>query len=146
MNISSYYHIDQGVKNYDIDSLPNDGTCDVVAQECVSDARMERLKSVTTGLMAAGTTLALLCVAYAVGKVSALLVGIAFLPLMIIPPLYALLMLVGGIGAGIAFAKVTIKPSGMKFMDQAKAHWNNANFYSEQATAARFRQAALAKA
>jgi len=145
-NIETYYKIDPATKwrTYDVDSLENKELCQVVASKCTSDARLERLKGIIKGSMAVGTCLFLAAVAYAVAKVSALIVGVAALPLAVVPPLHALVMFVSFVGAGSAFGYYTIRSVWNKTMGEAKAHWHYSEHLYQQAANANTRKALFA--
>ena len=143
MNISTYCHVDQGIKTYDIDKLPNEEACLLVAKECTSNARMERFKSITKGVMAAGVTIAMICVALAVANVATILTAIALMPLQVVPPLFIFAVILGGAGSGLAFGYFSIKATGKAIFDQAVVNWQKGDHYFVQASAANLRKAAL---
>ena len=144
-NISDYCSKDPitGWPIYEVNDIKNEKICQFIANKCTSEARYERLKYVAKYTMAIGTSLFLAAIAYAVGKVSALVIGIALTPLASIPPLYILTIALGGIGSGITFGYYTISKIWNNLTREAKENWELANHLYAQAEKAEFHIAQL---
>lgn len=116
--------------------------------DCINDARMERLKS--AGLMILSGTAALgdkvfmpLAVALVAFEIASLVAGIVLFPLAIIFPLYDLVSSLAGIGLGLAAfgayigyrdaAVPNIKNYANEFFKSAQDHWNCSNHWYSQA-------------
>lgn len=117
-----------------------------VADQCISDARMERLKSLSKVVMGGGVALLLGAASVVAFKIAALIIGIFVFPLAIIPPLYGLVTFLGGLGVGGAVFYFTLNKYSKQFLHQAKEHWDYGNHLYGQAHRARLEIPRLASA
>ena len=115
------------------DKIVNREQAQVVIDQVVSDARIERLKAVANVVIAGSVALLLGAGAFIVVKVATLFFAIIFFPLAIIPPLYGLVTTLCGLGVGGAVGFLTIKKYAKQFLDGAKLHWDYSNhLYQEK--------------
>lgn len=108
-----------------------------ISQQCVSDARMERLKAMGAAMIAGGAAGLAIAGFSIVYKISSLLFGLLALPLILIPPLYGLVTILGGVTLGGVSCYLFIKNYAAKFFDNAQNHWNYGNHLYSQAHKAR---------
>lgn len=87
-------------------------------------ALIELAKSVGNAAMLAIVALGALIVGFLAFKLTSLLIAVIAFPTAIIPPLYTLLMTVGGVAAGGVVSYLFTKKYGQTFFNQMKEHFN----------------------
>lgn len=117
-----------------------------VETQLKSDARLEIVKSFSKAGLAVGAAVGLGALSFIAFKVTTLAIGILVLPLMIIPPLYGLVTLLGGLGVGAAVFYLSAQKYSTKFFNQSKEHWNYGQHLYAQAHIARLQVPGLASA
>lgn len=134
-----YFQSDNGWYHVNMKSFQNAAQADEINTQCISDARIERLKAIGSYALGICSTLALAGIALLIAKISSLVAGIFALPLAIIPPFYNLVNLLVGISAGGAFGYITIKRYAKQFFEFSQDHWAYANHLYQQAHAVRLK-------
>lgn len=132
-----------GYRTYDIVRLSSKKECKVVDQVCTNDARMERFKALTKGIVAVGSAALLLDLAAKVAFIAAFIIGVVVtttFPLSLFPAaIHGLVMVGSGIAAGGAFAYYTIKNTSHVFWQSAQKNWEYSDHLYQQAADARMR-------
>lgn len=138
-DVSQFYKKDSETGWYSVDfgSVRYKEQAQEISTQCVSDARLERLKAVGKSIMAGGTALGLGIAAIIAFKIASLVIGIFAFPLAIIPPLYSLVTLLGALGVGATVFTMTIEKYSKDFFNQAKEHWEYGNHLYAEAHRAR---------
>lgn len=143
--VKDYYNEDANTGWYEVnfDKIQYKGQALEVANQCTSDAQMERLKALSKAVMGGGVALLLTGASVIACKIAPMAIGILVLPLIIIPPLYGLVTALGGLGVGGAVFYLTVTKYSEGFFNQAKEHWNYATHLYGQAHLARIQAPAL---
>lgn len=142
---------ESGLDRFNLNAIPQD-QADAVENYCLNSARLERLKS--AGLMILSGTAALgdkvlmpLAVALIAFQVAELVVGIVFIPLAIIYPVYELVTDLTAIGLGLGMfgaymgyrngTDVKLKEYSDEFFKSSRTHWDHSDHWYAQAKAVR---------
>ncbi|NGX27625.1 MAG: hypothetical protein K940chlam6_01563 [Chlamydiae bacterium] len=146
--VKDYYNKDPNTRWYSVNFKKIDYKDQAleVANQCTSDARMERLKALSKVIMGGGVALLLTGASIIAYKIATMAIGIFVFPLMILPPLYGLVTALGGLGVGGAVFYFTTAKYSEEFFNQAKEHWNYANHLYSQAHLARIKAPELSSA
>lgn len=144
---------DSGLDRFDLNTIPQD-RAEEVESHCLNQGRLERLKS--AGLMILSGTAAIgdkvlmpLAVALIAFQISQLVVGLVFIPLAIIYPVYelvtdlaAICLGLGVFGAYMGYRNgtdVKLKEYSDTFFKSSKTHWDHSDHWYAQAKAVRTR-------
>lgn len=119
---------------FNVNSLTTREMAQSALDTCSQEKRIEQVKAIIKICVASIAILALISAAFAVAKGATLVLGVLALPLIILPPLYSIVSLFGGVACGCFFAQFTIEAVWKEIMNPGTAHWDRANLLDERMT------------